>query len=133
MPELHELTIHEAAGKLRAGEFTSEGLTRAVLGRIRAIEHKIQAYVTVDEDLALEMARRADERLRSDAASQPPLCGVPLAIKDNMCTIDMPTTCSSKILANFRPPYDATVVERLREAGAVFLGKTNMDEFAMGS
>jgi aspartyl-tRNA(Asn)/glutamyl-tRNA(Gln) amidotransferase subunit A len=133
MTQLHDLTMHEAAAGLRAKRFTSEELTRAVLGRIRDVEPQIGAYVTVDEDTALAMARAADARLRTDTAAQAPLCGVPIALKDNLCTTDFPTTCSSKILANFRPPYDATVVERLRAAGAVFVGKTNLDEFAMGS
>ena len=139
MTELFDLTIHEAAAKLRAGECSSEELTRAVLGRIQSVEPKVQAYVATNAERALEMAREADARLANargsgDAAAMPPrLCGVPIALKDNMCTIDFPTTCSSKILADFRPPYDAHVVEQLREAGAVFPGKTNLDEFAMGS
>jgi aspartyl-tRNA(Asn)/glutamyl-tRNA(Gln) amidotransferase subunit A len=139
LSELIDLTIHEASAKLRAGEFASEELTRAVLDRIRAVEPRIQAYVTVDEERALAMARLADKRLATarrypaPAEALSPLCGIPLALKDNLCTTDFPTTCSSKILANFRPPYDAHVVERLRAAGAVFLGKLNMDEFAMGS
>ena len=75
------------------------------------------------------MAREADRRLAESASGLSPLCGVPLAVKDNICTLDFPTTCSSQILKNFLPPYDADVVERLREAGAVFVGKTNLDEF----
>lgn len=135
MPELFDLTIHEAAAKLRAREISSVELTRAVIERIRAVEPRIRAYVTVGEDRALEMAAAADARLTAGDAGAPPspLCGVPIAFKDNLCTTDFLTTCSSKILANFRPPYDAHVVEKLREAGAVFLGKTNLDEFAMGS
>ncbi|MBN1868946.1 Asp-tRNA(Asn)/Glu-tRNA(Gln) amidotransferase subunit GatA [Candidatus Sumerlaeota bacterium] len=131
--ELHELTIHEAASGLRAGEFSSEELTRAVLDRIERVEPRVQAYIAVDADRALAMAREADERLRAEGESAPALCGIPLALKDNLCTTDFPTTCASKILRDFRPPYDAHVVERLRAAGAVLLGKTNMDEFAMGS
>jgi len=133
LPELHELTIHEAAALLRGREASSEELTRAVLDRVRAIEPKVHAYVTVDEDRALEMARDADSRLARDGDAAPALCGIPLAVKDNMCTVDLPTTCSSRILPDFRPPYDAHVVERLRESNAVLVGKTNMDEFAMGS
>jgi aspartyl-tRNA(Asn)/glutamyl-tRNA(Gln) amidotransferase subunit A len=133
LSELHDLTIHEAAAKLRARDFSSEELTRAVLDRIAQVEPKVRAFIAVDEDHALAMAREADKRLAAEGASAPPLCGIPLALKDNMCTTDFPTTCASKILRDFRPPYDAHVVERLRRAGAVFLGKTNLDEFAMGS
>jgi len=124
--------VHEASAKLRAREISSVELTRSVLDRIASVEPRVRAYVTVDGDRALEMARAADERLVAGTA-QSPLCGVPLGLKDNLCTTDFPTTCASKILENFRPPYDATVVARLREAGAVFVGKTNQDEFAMGS
>jgi aspartyl-tRNA(Asn)/glutamyl-tRNA(Gln) amidotransferase subunit A len=118
--------------KLRAREISSVELTRSVLDRIASVEPRVRAYVTVDADRALEMARVADERLAAGNAPSP-LCGVPLGLKDNLCTTDFPTTCASKILENFRPPYDATAVARLREAGAVFVGKTNQDEFAMGS
>ena len=129
----HQLTIHEAAAKLRAGEISSEELTRPALDRIREVEPKIQAFVTVDEEKAMAMARSADALLKDNPAAASPLCGIPIALKDNLCTTDFATTCSSKILENFTPPYDAHVVERLRRAGAVFLGKTNLDEFAMGS
>jgi len=130
--EPYSWTVHEASAKLRAREISSVELTRSVLDRIASVEPRVRAYVTVDGDRALEMARAADERLVAGTA-QSPLCGVPLGLKDNLCTTDFPTTCASKILENFRPPYDATVVARLREAGAVFVGKTNQDEFAMGS
>ncbi|HPS03191.1 MAG TPA: Asp-tRNA(Asn)/Glu-tRNA(Gln) amidotransferase subunit GatA [Candidatus Sumerlaeota bacterium] len=132
MSEPYSWTVHEASAKLRAREISSVELTRSVLDRIASVEPRVRAYVTVDGDRALEMARAADERLVAGTA-QSPLCGVPLGLKDNLCTTDFPTTCASKILENFRPPYDATVVARLREAGAVFVGKTNQDEFAMGS
>ncbi|MBI2932678.1 MAG: Asp-tRNA(Asn)/Glu-tRNA(Gln) amidotransferase subunit GatA [Planctomycetes bacterium] len=107
-------------------------ITRAYLDRIRAIDPKVKAYLAVTEDAALQAARRVDEKA---ARGEPlgALAGVPVAIKDNMVTRDAPTTCASKILAGYRAPYEATVVERLRAADALLLGKTNLDEFAMGS
>lgn len=106
-------------------------LTRACLERIEQVEPKVHAFVTVTDELALKQARRADELLASGKAH--PLSGIPVLIKDNMCTKGIRTTCSSRMLANFVPPYDATVVERLSSCGAVIIGKANMDEFAMGS
>jgi aspartyl-tRNA(Asn)/glutamyl-tRNA(Gln) amidotransferase subunit A len=106
-------------------------LTEAVLKRIAEVEEKVHAIVTVTEDLALSQAKQADERIRNGDLT--PLTGVPALIKDNMCTEGIRTTCSSRMLENFVPPYDATVVEKLRQAGLVMVGKANMDEFAMGS
>jgi aspartyl-tRNA(Asn)/glutamyl-tRNA(Gln) amidotransferase subunit A len=126
------MTIHEAAAKLRARDVSSVDLTRAVLDRIQAVEDRVSAFLRVDPERAIEAAREADTR-RAQGRASSPLCGIPVAVKDNICTVDFPTTCASKILANFQPPYDAGVVERLRQAGAVVIGKTNMDEFAMGS
>lgn len=135
--DLHELSLLEAGEKLRAGEFSSLELTEAMLRRVQALDSGLQAFITVTPELALELARRADARFlawRKGEAAQPgPLSGVPLAIKDVICVGDVPTTCGSRILGNFRPPYNATVVERLLSAGTVILGKTNTDEFAMGS
>ncbi|HBF33301.1 TPA: Asp-tRNA(Asn)/Glu-tRNA(Gln) amidotransferase GatCAB subunit A, partial [Candidatus Sumerlaeota bacterium] len=132
--ELHQLTVHEAAAQLRAKKISSEELTKAVLGRIQSVEPKVRSYITVaDEAQALEMARAADKRLAAEGANAPVFCGIPLAIKDNMCTSDFPTTCASNILKDFHPPYDATAVAKLRSQNSVFLGKTNQDEFAMGS
>ena len=129
---LATLTLDAAARKLREREITSVELTEAVLERIQANDARIQAYITVDRDGALEQARAADNRLRAGAAASP-LLGVPIALKDNLLTAGLRTTCASAILREFVPYYDATVVRKLRSGGAVILGKTNLDEFAMGS
>lgn len=131
MSELYEKSASELARILREKQASSVEITESVLGRIKAVEKKIRSYVTVNPDLALEMAQEADRRLASGAAG--PLTGIPIAVKDNMCVKGHRTTCASGILANFVPPYDATVVRRLRDAGMVILGSANMDEFAMGS
>jgi aspartyl-tRNA(Asn)/glutamyl-tRNA(Gln) amidotransferase subunit A len=126
-----QVTIHEASKLLKNKEITSVELTRNYLERIEATEPKVQALVTVTADLALEQAERADEAIASGLAG--PLTGVPIVIKDNMCTRGVRTTCSSKMLENFVPPYDATVVSKLNAGGMVTVGKANLDEFAMGS
>jgi len=130
--DLSTLTAHELHDMLKARKVSSREITQAVLDRISGVEDRVRAYVTVTADEALEAARAVDERIaRGDEIG--PLTGIPAAIKDNMCTRGVLTTCASKILHNFVPPYDATVVERLSQAGAVIIGKTNLDEFAMGS
>ena len=128
---LYDLTLHESMDLMRCNRLTSVELTQAVLNRIVDVENQVQAYLTLAPEWALDQARQADERrTRGEDA---PLLGVPLAIKDVLCVEGLPCTCGSRILEEFVPPYSATAVERLREAGAVILGKTNTDEFAMGS
>jgi aspartyl-tRNA(Asn)/glutamyl-tRNA(Gln) amidotransferase subunit A len=129
--DLTSLTIHEAHRLLKDRELSSVELTRAFLERIRKVEPQVKAFVTVTEDLALERARLADDAIAAGRVG--PMTGVPLAIKDVICTKGVRTTCSSRMLENFVPPYDASVMEKLYTAGAVMLGKANMDEFAMGS
>jgi aspartyl-tRNA(Asn)/glutamyl-tRNA(Gln) amidotransferase subunit A len=129
--KLYELTIHEALELLRKREFSATDLAQAVLERIVDVDNDIKAYITLIPEAALEEARRADE-LRA-AGADGALLGISLALKDIICLSGVPTTCGSRILESFVPPYDATAVTRLRKAGAVFLGKTNTDEFAMGS
>jgi aspartyl-tRNA(Asn)/glutamyl-tRNA(Gln) amidotransferase subunit A len=128
---LDTLTIARAAEMLKSGQITSVELTKAVLERIEAVEGRVKAFVTLCPDLALKMAHEADKKIAKGEAG--PLTGIPIAVKDLFCTRGLPTTCSSKILEGFVPPYDAHVIEKIVEAGAVIVGKTNMDEFAMGS
>ena len=128
--ELYQLTIHEAWELLRKKEISSVELTESVLRRIEETDDKIRAYLKVTPDLALQQAREADERRA--AGEDTPLLGVPMAIKDVITTKGIETTAASKILEGYVPPYDATVTRKIREAGAVILGKTNLDEFAMG-
>jgi aspartyl-tRNA(Asn)/glutamyl-tRNA(Gln) amidotransferase subunit A len=129
---LHQRTIRELHQMLIDREVSSVQLTESVLGQIDAVGDKTRAYLVVTRDLALRQAKAADERLRANRDVRP-LTGIPLALKDVLCVQDVPSTAGSKILKGFSPPYSATVVERLETEGAVFLGKTNCDEFAMGS
>ncbi len=129
--ELYELTIYAAHDLLRKKDVSSVELTRAVLDRIGSLDSKVGAYITVAAEQALNQAAAADRVIAK--GSMTPLTGIPLGIKDLMCTREMPTTCASKILETFVPPYNATVVDKLNNAGAVTVGKLNMDEFAMGS
>lgn len=130
--KLYEKTIHELSSMLRAGEITSVELTQSVLDRIEEVDGKVNGYITVDREGALAQAAEADAKLAS-GEPVPELCGIPVAIKDNICTKGLATTCASKMLENFVPPYDAFVIDRIKKEGGVIIGKTNMDEFAMGA
>ena len=130
--DLLQVTALELGRKIRDKEITAVEAAEASLAQIRKVEDTVHAYVTVDEEGALLRARQVQEKIEAGELAGP-LAGVPVAVKDNMCTKGMRTTCSSRILENFVPTYDADAVERLADAGAVILGKTNMDEFAMGS
>ncbi len=129
---LHELTLHELRDGLAQRAFSAVEVTRAIYDRIDVVEPKVNAYVTLTRGRAEAAAALAD-RERQTGAKSSPLAGLPIAMKDNLCTKGVPTTCASKILAGFVPPYNATVVERLDQLGMAMIGKTNMDEFAMGS
>ena len=129
---LMRLTAVELGKKIKAKEVTVEQAVREALDAIKAKEEKINGFVTVDEEGALKRAKEVQVKI-DEGKLTGPLAGVPVAIKDNMCTKDMLTTCSSKILYNFVPTYSSEAVKKLEEAGAVIIGKTNMDEFAMGS
>ena len=127
----YEMTAHQLHDLLARKEITSREITESVLQRVGEVEGRIHSFITLTPEMALQQADAADLRIQKGEAG--PLTGIPLAIKDVICTRGLRTTCGSRILENFIPPYDATVTERLRAAGAVFVGKTNMDEFAMGS
>ncbi|MFO7171467.1 MAG: Asp-tRNA(Asn)/Glu-tRNA(Gln) amidotransferase subunit GatA [Bacillota bacterium] len=116
-----------------AGELSAEEIVEAYIERIQAVDGQVGAYLTVTAAEARERARKLDARRKAGDTDLGPLAGVPIAIKDNICTQGIRTTCASRILENFVPPYDATVVSRLQAAGAIIIGKTNLDEFAMGS
>ncbi len=132
MTELYKLSISEAGNLLRQRKISAVELTQAHLDRIREVEPEIKAFTLVTDELALQQAKEADRRFASGQTLSP-LTGIPIAIKDVICTKGIPTTCGSRMLEHFKPPFDATVMERLNAAGIVMVGKTNMDEFAMGS
>lgn len=128
---MHNLTIAEISKKLREKEFSSKEITQHFLDRIKRLDGTYNSFITLTENEALAQAEAADKRLA--AGNAPVMCGVPIAHKDIFCTEGVRTTCGSRMLENFTAPYDATIVSNFKEAGAVTLGKTNMDEFAMGS
>ncbi|MFM7035172.1 MAG: amidase, partial [Planctomycetia bacterium] len=129
--QLLERSAVDLVAAVKRGEVSAVQCAEAFLDRIESLNPKINAFLAVDRERALARATEIDSRR---AAGKPLglLAGLPVAVKDALCTADMPTTCASKMLAGYRPPYDADTVRRLREADAVIVGKTNMDEFAMG-
>ena len=129
--KLYELTIQKAHGLLKKKEISSRELTLSVLDRIASVEEKVDAYLTIAAETALEQAEAADRAIAKGEMTA--LTGIPMGVKDLICTRNLRTTCASKILENFIPPYDATVIKKLKKANAVIVGKLNMDEFAMGS
>ena len=129
---LYELTVHELKEKLEKKEITAEEITQSYVDRMAEKEKDVKAFVTTTEEQALQNAKEMDEK-RAKGEKVSPLAGIPIGIKDNICTKGVRTTCSSKMLENFVSPYDATVMEKLKENGLGMLGKMNMDEFAMGA
>ena len=130
--EILELTALELGKKIKAGEITVREAVQAAIDRAKEAEPAINSYVTLDEEGAFAQAEEIQKKIDAGELTGP-LVGVPVAVKDNMCIRGQLTTCSSKILSNFKPTYTAEAVENLKNAGAVIIGKTNMDEFAMGS
>ena len=128
---MHDKTVVELSAALGQGDFSSEELTRACLERVAALDGRLNSFITVTQEQALAAARAADTHIAAGEAG--PLTGIPFAHKDIFCTRDVRTSCGSRMLDNFIAPYDATVTQQLAAAGAVMIGKTNMDEFAMGS
>lgn len=130
--KLYELTAAQLSQKLQAGECSAVEAVQSVYARIDETEQHVDAFLTLTKDQALQKAREVDQK-RAEGATLSPLAGIPIAIKDNICTKDIPTTCASKMLQNFVPPYNASVISRLAANDAVIVGKLNLDEFAMGS
>src|ERR1700684_2295693 len=130
--DLTRMTAAELSAALSTSEVSATEVTRAHLDRIAAVDDRVHAFLHVAADSALTQARDIDTR-RANGEELGPLAGVPVAVKDVFTTKGMPTTCGSRILEGWHPPYDATITKRLKQAGAIILGKTNMDEFAMGS
>lgn len=131
MSDITSFTITQAKEKLKKKEISSSELTKACLDRIKKLQSKLNVFITITEEQALKSAGKADALLKD--GSELPLLGIPIAVKDNFCTMNIRTTASSKVLDNFIPPYESTVTQKLKEAGMVMLGKTNMDAWAHGS
>jgi aspartyl-tRNA(Asn)/glutamyl-tRNA(Gln) amidotransferase subunit A len=129
--ELYNLSIDEARSAIDRGEIKPVELTKAIFERIETIEEKVGSYISLTRESALNQAEQAEDNIRENIGKA--LLGIPIAVKDNICTKGVKTTCSSKILENFKPPYESTVTQRLNEQGYILIGKTNLDEFAMGS
>jgi len=132
MGNLNQLTLLEAFEGLREKKFSSEDLTKDCLARIKKVDEKVNAFLTIDEKGALAQAKKVDKKIK-DGSKLSALAGIPVSVKDLLCTKGLKTTAGSKILEDYVPPYDATVVKKIKDAGAVIVGKTNLDEFAMGS
>ncbi|MGN0595482.1 MAG: amidase, partial [Hominimerdicola sp.] len=130
--ELFERNACELSGMIKNKEISSVELTKSVFDRIKAVEDKVDAYLTLDEENAMKKAAEIDEKI-SAGESLSPLAGIPIGIKDNISTKGLRTTCASKMLGNYVPPFNATVMDKIDASGAVVTGKLNMDEFAMGS
>jgi len=132
MPTLYELTAYELRSRLSAGDISAEELMFSLLERIERVEGDIKSYITLQKDEAINEAQKIDKHLKN-SKKKGHLMGIPIAIKDNICTQNIRTTCGSKMLENYIPPFNATVIERILKEGGIIIGKTNMDEFAMGS
>ena len=130
--QLYELTIHELSRLLDKREVSCLDITKSIINRINEVDGEIGSYITLTEETALKQAENIDKKIRTEKRNNS-LLGIPMALKDNICTKDIKTTCASKMLEDFKPPYDAFVVDKLKHFGAIMLGKLNMDEFAMGS
>ena len=126
------MTFEDLRQKLKSGEVSSKELVQEKINRINELDPTLNSFLIVNTELALSKAEHIDKQIAS-GDHLPPLSGIPIAIKDNLCTKGIKTTCASKILDNFVPPYESTVTKKLLNAGAIMIGKTNMDEFAMGS
>jgi len=129
--EIYSQTIREASSAIERGDVSPVELVKAVLGRIDAVEGEVGAYITVNMDDAVEQAKQAEKSIKNGVKRS--LNGIPIAVKDNICTEGIRTTCSSRMLENFIPPYESTATQRLKNEGYILIGKTNLDEFAMGS
>ena len=132
MLNLYDLTLHEVHDRIIKKDISVKDLLDSIYSRIEDVEDKINSYITLTKEKAYKEAEEIDRKI-AEGESISDLAGIPMAVKDNICTKGIRTTCGSKMLENFVPPYDGEAYERLKKAGAIMVGKTNMDEFAMGS